>query len=76
VVASLLVDQTSQKGMVIGKGGHQLKAIRLAAQTAFAKLAGNTVAMELHVSVRKNWRKDPSFLKQLGLATDTLGLKS
>ena len=67
--ATLYVDQTSQKGMVIGAGGQTIKRIGTAARAEIETLLeGTPVFLDLSVKVRKNWRKDASFLKSLGLA--------
>lgn len=71
IVATLYVDQTSQKGMVIGKGGHLVKTMGSAARYGLEKLLERPVFLELKVDVRKNWRKDEVFLKTLGLAPPT-----
>lgn len=68
--ASLVVNQPSQKGMVIGKGGHQIKAIGQAARKGIEDLVGRSVFLDLTVTVKQNWRKDDNFLQSLGLATD------
>lgn len=70
VTATLYVNQTSQKGMVIGKGGHQIKAIGQAARKSVEDLVGTSVFLDLNVAVKQNWRKDEGFIQSLGLATD------
>lgn len=68
--ATLYVDQDSQKGMVIGQKGQMIKAIGTDARKDLEQLTQTQVHLELHVKVRKNWRKDTEFLKSLGMATD------
>ena len=68
IEATLYVDQESQKGIVIGKGGLMLKTIGTAARKDIEELMEKQVHLALHVKLRKNWRKDPRFLKSLGLA--------
>ncbi|MBK8190842.1 MAG: GTPase Era [Vampirovibrionales bacterium] len=66
--ATLVVDQTSQKGILIGAGGSMIKAIGAAARQDLESLMDGPVFVGLTVKVRKNWRKDPKFLQSLGLA--------
>lgn len=68
IEATLYVDQESQKGIVIGKGGQMLKTIGSQARKDIEELLGQRVHLALHVKTRKNWRRDPKFLQSLGLA--------
>ncbi len=74
IEATLVVDQDSQKGMVIGKGGQMIKSIGTDARKDIETLIGNDCFLGLNVIVKKNWRKDPKFLKQLGWASE-MGVK-
>ena len=66
IQATIYVEKDSQKGIVIGVKGQQLKSIGSASRQEIEKLAGQKVFLELWVKVLKNWRKDESFLKRLG----------
>ena len=66
IAATLLVERDSQKGIVIGEGGRMLKAIGSAARKEIEEMGGRKVFLELRVKVSKDWRDDPSLLKQLG----------
>jgi len=55
--ATIVLERSSQKGIVIGKGGKKLKSI---------KMLGQKVLLKLWVKVRKNWSRDERFLKELG----------
>jgi GTP-binding protein Era len=68
ITATLFVDQKSQKGMLIGKGGRMIKTIGTEARREIEKLMETQVFLELNVKVKENWRKDSQFLKSLGLA--------
>ena len=68
IKATIYVEKDSQKGIVIGVGGKQLKAIGMAARQEIEKLLGQKVFLELWVKVLKNWRKDEDVLKRLGYA--------
>lgn len=66
IKATIYVEKDSQKGVVIGAGGQQLKAIGTAARGEIERLLEQKVFLELWVKVLKNWRKDEAFLKKLG----------
>jgi GTPase len=64
--ASIFVEQDSQKGIVIGKGGAMLKRIGTEARRRLEAFFGVPVFLELHVQVRRNWRKDDRALREFG----------
>ena len=64
--ATIVLERSSQKGIVIGKGGKKLKSIGIAARKDIEKMLGQKVLLKLWVKVRKNWSKDGRFLKELG----------
>ncbi len=64
--ATIILERSSQKGIVIGKGGKKLKSIGIAARRDTEKLLGQKVLLKLWVKIRKNWSKDERFLKELG----------
>jgi len=64
--ASIFVEQDSQKGILIGKGGAMLKRIGTAAREDLERFFGIKVFLELTVAVRRNWRKDERALKEFG----------
>jgi GTP-binding protein Era len=66
IMATLLVEKESQKGIVIGKGGEMLKTIGTAARREIEAMTGRKVFLELRVKVEKNWRDNPEALKRLG----------
>ncbi len=68
IKATIYVEKDSQKGIVIGAGGKQLKALGTAARQEIEKLLEQKVFLELWVKVLKNWRKDEDVLKKLGYA--------
>ena len=65
--ARILVERKSQRGIVIGKGGSMLKAIGTDARKEIQKMLGCKVHLRLHVTVSKDWTKNPRVLKELGL---------
>ena len=64
--ATVFVEQASQKGILIGKGGAMLKRIGTAARRELEAFFGIKVFLELHVQVRHNWRKDDRALREFG----------
>ncbi len=67
ITATIYVERDSQKGIIIGKGGSMLKRIGTEARKEIEGVLGCKVYLELWVKVRKDWRKDPGFLKELGI---------
>jgi GTP-binding protein Era len=66
IQATIYVEKDSQKGILIGAQGKQLKALGTAARLEIEKLLDRKVFLELWVKVLKNWRKDEDILKRLG----------
>lgn len=55
ISALIHVERTSQKGIVIGRGGAMLKQIGIAARTDLQELVGRPVMLRLHVRVDEDW---------------------
>jgi GTP-binding protein Era len=66
VYAVLYVERSSQKGIVIGKGGTRLREVGTAARNQIEKLLGAKVYLDLRVKIAKNWQRDPRQLGRLG----------
>lgn len=66
VAATVYVERTSQKGMVIGKGGAMVAAVGAEARTDLERLFGARVYLELRVKVEKDWQKRDAALDRLG----------
>jgi GTP-binding protein Era len=67
VFATIHLERTSQKGIVIGAGGSRLKAIGTSARPQIERLLGTRVHLDLHVAVESDWQRDPRKLDRLGL---------
>lgn len=67
VFATIHLERTSQKGIMIGSGGSRLKAIGSAARRQIEPLLGTRVYLDLHVAVESDWQRDPRKLRRLGL---------
>ena len=70
VLATVLVERSSQKGILIGKGGQMLKAIGQGARLQMQKVFDGPVYLELFVKVVPNWRSHPGRLAELGYRGD------
>jgi len=66
VHAYLYVERQSQKAIVIGPKGARLKDIGTRSRAAIEALLGTPVYLDLHVSVAKDWQRDPRQLRKLG----------
>jgi len=66
ILATVMVERSSQKGILIGKGGHMLKTIGAAAREQIQKLIDGKVYLELFVKVQAKWRQSRSQLAELG----------
>ena len=66
VMATIIVDRDSQKGIVIGKRGALLKEIGTKARHDIEMLLGSKVFLEFWVKVQKDWRNKPGRLKEFG----------
>lgn len=64
--ANIYVERSGQKGIIIGKGGDKLRMAGSSARSDIEKLLRRRVFLKLWVKVRKDWRSDDSFLKELG----------
>ncbi|BDX07212.1 GTPase Era [Planctobacterium marinum] len=62
----ILVERDSQKPMIIGKGGAQLKRIGVEARQDMENLFDTKVFLELWVKVKSNWSDDDRALRSLG----------
>ena len=63
--AFLIVERESQKGIVVGKGGVGIKAIRVAAQKELNGIFPYRVKLDLRVKANSKWRKNDKLLKKL-----------
>jgi GTP-binding protein Era len=66
VHATVHVERSSQKPIVIGAGGARLKAVGVTARGQIEALLGRRVYLDLHVNVLKDWQRDPKLLRRLG----------
>jgi len=64
--AVILVERETQKGIIIGHKGEQLKKVGMGARKALTSFFGKKIHIELFVKVQKNWRSNPQQLKRFG----------
>ncbi len=67
--AEIIVERSSQKGILIGKGGLSLKRGGTAARRDIESFIGRPVFLQLHVKVRSDWRDSDSYLRSYGYKT-------
>jgi GTP-binding protein Era len=70
VLATVLVERDSQKGILIGKGGRMLKTIGQGARLQMEKVFSGPVYLELFVKVVPGWRRSAARLAELGYRGD------
>ncbi len=66
ISATMFVERTSQKGILIGAGGSRLKRIGTDSRAQIERLLGTPAYLELRVKVAKDWQRDPKQLRRLG----------
>jgi GTPase len=63
----ILVARPTQRAIVLGKGGKQIKAIGEAARTELSRIMGVRVHLYLHVKVNSKWDEDRTLYRDMGL---------
>lgn len=66
VQATIIVERSSQKGIIIGKQGSMLKEIGTRARKDIETLLGSKIYLELWVKVADDWRDTPRDLNRFG----------
>ena len=64
--AAIYCEKQSHKGIIIGKQGHTLKGIGMAARTEIEALLGCKVYLELFVKVKEHWRESTIAISNFG----------
>lgn len=73
IYAAILVENESQKPIVVGKGGAMIKRIGTEARQDLEAMLGGKVFLDLHVKVRQEWRDDERVLDEMGLGQGKRG---
>ena len=66
IVATIICERESHKGIIIGKGGAMLKRIGSAARREIEKMMEVQVNLQLWVKVRREWRDSDILMKNYG----------
>ncbi len=67
IAQTIHVQRDSQKAIVLGKAGRQIKAIGARARTELERMLGRRVHLFLFVRVTENWTEDRDRYKAMGL---------
>lgn len=70
VNATIIVERSSQKGIIIGKQGKMLKEVGKRARADIETLLGSKVFLELYVKVQNDWRNRQKQLAEFGFNED------
>src|SRR5699024_9995952 len=76
IYAEIYVERDSQKGIIIGKGGAQLRTIGQRSRKSIRRLLGTQVHLDLVVKVAKEWQRNPKHMNRLGFSTLGVRLKA
>jgi GTP-binding protein Era len=68
--ATIFVERDSQKAIIIGKSGSNIKSIGSVARSGIESLLGKQVFLQLQVTVAKNWQGDTRALRKFGIVKD------
>jgi GTP-binding protein Era len=66
VRVNVFVERSSQKAIIIGRGGSRLREVGTNARHGIEALLGQKVYLDLHVKIAKDWQRDPKQLQRLG----------
>lgn len=66
VFVTLIVERDSQKGIIIGHRGSMLRLIGERSRPQIEALLGKKIYLDLHVTIAKDWQRDPKALGKLG----------
>ena len=64
--AVIVVERESQKPIVVGRGGHRIRELGIAARHALAEIFGKQVHLSLFVKVLAEWSRGEAELRRLG----------
>ncbi len=67
IAQTIHVQRASQKAIVLGKGGHQIKEIGARARAELERMLGRRVHLFLFVRVTDDWTEDRARYKAMGL---------
>ncbi|MGA1609454.1 MAG: GTPase Era [Candidatus Nanopelagicaceae bacterium] len=68
--ATIFVERESQKGIIVGKAGANIKKIGTIARPTIELIVGKRVYLSLTVSVASKWQRDPKALRRFGIVRE------
>ncbi|WP_338984529.1 GTPase Era [Spiroplasma endosymbiont of Diplazon laetatorius] len=71
VIASIICEKQSQKGIIIGNKGAKIKSIGIKSREKLEALFDKQFYLELFVKTKEKWRRSASLIKQLGYDKDS-----
>ena len=63
----IVTERPTQRAIILGKGGHQIKAIGEAARKELSDIMGVRVHLYLHIKVKAGWDEDRGIYRDIGL---------
>ncbi len=69
IYGSIFVEKINQKKIVIGESGNNIKKIGTNSRHQLETIFSKKIFLDLTVKVKKNWKNDYNFLKNLGYIT-------
>ena len=66
IVANIIVQRDTQKGILLGEGGKMIKQLGTESRMEIEKFLGQKVFLELFVKVKPKWRDNDFMLKEYG----------
>lgn len=69
--ATIFVERDSQKGIIVGKAGANIKKVGTIARPVIEAIMGKRVYLSLTVSVASKWQRDPKALRRFGIIRDS-----
>lgn len=70
IYATIFVDRSSQKKIIIGKNGEMIKSIKLKSLGEIKRLLDRKVHLDLWIKVKQNWRDNAKDLNSLGYSEE------
>jgi GTP-binding protein Era len=70
ISANIYCEKESHKGIIVGKGGAELKMVGTYARQDMEKLFGTKVYLNLWVKVKANWRESEQVVSNFGYNRD------
>ena len=66
IFATIFVERSSQKKIIIGSGGKMIKEIGTLARKDIVMLIGEKIYLELFVKIEEDWREKKNVLRRMG----------